>query len=150
MTEGPMQPDVGSPGGLWTEHRRGLPGATEQQVCTGGVSAKHGRLLSVWQCQKLYALTGQVTVTVGTVTFEFPDLCMEFQLHNTTTWIFAPSCPSWDLIFYLCELDPYLSACPSQGRQSHFPYPAPPECQAGDQLGTLACRHLPFISMPGP
>lgn len=102
MAEGPMQSDMGSPGELWAECRYRLPGATEQQVCAGGVSAEHGRLLWVWQCQRLHMLTGQVTVAVGTVTFEFPGICMEFQLHNTTTtWIFPPSCPpSWHLIFF--------------------------------------------------
>lgn len=49
--------------------------------------------------------TGQITVAVGTVTFEFPGLCMEFQLHNTiTTWIFSSFLPPpWHLIFYPSE-----------------------------------------------
>lgn len=80
-----MQAEVGSSAGPRAECRRGLPGAVEQQVCAGGLSAEHGRLLLIWHCQGLRMLMGQVTVTVGTVTFEFPGLCMEFQLHNTTT-----------------------------------------------------------------
>lgn len=55
---------------------------------------------------RLLKLTGQVTVAVGTVTFEFPGLCMEFQLHNTTTiWIIFPPfpLPPWHLIFYPSE-----------------------------------------------
>lgn len=35
-----------------------------------------------WQCQRLHMLTGQVIVTLGTVTFEFSDLHIKFQLHN--------------------------------------------------------------------
>lgn len=43
----------------------------------------HDRLLWFGHCQRLHTLTGQVTVAVGTMTFEFPGLCLEFYLHNT-------------------------------------------------------------------
>lgn len=58
--------------------------------------------LGGWQCQRLLMLTGQVTTAVGTVASEFPGLCVEFQLHNTTTtWILFPPfpLPPWHLIF---------------------------------------------------
>lgn len=95
MTKGPVQPDAGSPAELRAAQARALQGwdlghLSSRYVLVGvwSVSTQQGRLLWVWQRQKLHTVV-QVTVAVGTVTFEFPGVCMEFQLHNSaTTWIF--------------------------------------------------------------
>lgn len=73
------------------------------------LSTEHGRALHIWPgLPKTTRPAAQVTVAVGTVTFEFPGLCMEFQLHNSTTiWIFSSShSPSWHLIFFFFFLIP--------------------------------------------
>lgn len=63
---------------------------------------RHDRWLWSWRCQRLHTRTGQVTVAVGTMTFEFPGLCLEFCLHNAaTTWPPLPPSP-----FSLASLSP--------------------------------------------
>lgn len=62
----------------------------------------HDRLLWFWHCQRLHTLMDQVTVAVGTMTFEFPGLCLEFCLHNAvTTWV-PP--PPFSLLFGISSL----------------------------------------------
>lgn len=117
------------------------------------------------QCQRLHVLTGQVSVAVRTVTFEFPGLCMEFQLHNTTiTWIFSPlsRLPSWHLFYYyyhyyyFIPVNESYSSLPSLlflGQTAllpPFPPRAPPECQAGDQLGPWPVRVLLLSLVKAP
>lgn len=57
----------------------------------------HDTLLWFWPRQRLHTLPGQVTVAVGTVTFEFPGLCLEFCLHNAVTSFPLPL--SFSLLF---------------------------------------------------
>lgn len=64
--------------------------------------ADHGRLLWVRQCQRLHALMVQVTVALGTVTFEFLAYAWNFScIILQQLEFFSSSCLSWHLIFFI-------------------------------------------------
>lgn len=100
----------------------------------------HDKSLRLWHCQRLHTLPGQVAVAVGTVTFEFPGLCLEFCLHNAATTWGRPS-PFLLSLWHLSLLAQQIIAlcCPSLscGRQS-YPF-LPGGCQLGLLPGALDC-----------
>lgn len=97
----------------------------------------HDKSLWLWHCQRLHTLPGQVAVAVGTVTFEFPGLCLEFCLHNAaTTWV-RPS-PFLLSLWHLSLLSQQIIAlcCSSLSCGSLTPF-LPEDCQLGLPPGAL-------------